>query len=428
MEYQDTLDWLLGLQAMGIKMGLSNIRELLTRLGDPQEEFRSVHVAGTNGKGSVSAMVSSILRAQGYRTGLYTSPHMVDFRERIQLDGTQISRKHLCRLALEVQGHVQDMCLVRPETCPTFFEVTTALAFLYFAEMKADWTVVEVGMGGRLDATNVIQPECTVITRIGLEHTQYLGETLGAIAGEKAGIIKEEVPVVSAEEHPEALAVIRAQAEERHARLRLVREGVDYRLLSSDLQGTKVRLCRMGAEVALPLLGSYQGSNAATAYSVIEALRGRGHVISDEAVRTGLGRVRWPGRLELVKRRPNLIFDATHTPQGAEAVARDLARLVPGELFLVMGVLKDKDLEGVVSPFARLATKAYAVAPLTDRAFTPEEVREVLSRYVPCQLAPSVMEGLRLALAESGPEGTILVTGSIYTIGEAKAWWEANGL
>jgi dihydrofolate synthase/folylpolyglutamate synthase len=427
MEYQDTLDWLYGLEVMGIKLGLSNITELLSRLGDPQEEFRSVHVAGTNGKGSVCAMISSVLRAQGHSTGLYTSPHMVDFRERVQLDGTPISKKQLCRLVLEVRGHVEDMCLVRPEQCPTFFEVATALAFLHFAEMGAEMAVVEVGMGGRLDATNVVTPECTVITRIGLEHTQYLGESLGMIATEKAGIIKEGVPVVTAEEGSEALKVIRSRASELHAPLKLVREGVDFRLVSSDLEGTKVRLCHMGSEVNLPLLGTYQASNAATAYAVVEALRHRGMAVSDESVRTGLGMVRWPGRLELVRRSPNLIFDATHTPQGAETVAQDLRRLVPGRIILVMGVLHDKDLQGVVEPFARIAVKGFATAPLTQRAFSAEQVRLALSKHLSdVETRPSVVEGVCAALKMARPEDTVLVTGSIYTVGEAKAWWNAN--
>ena len=427
MEYQDTLDWLYGLEVMGIKLGLSNITELLSRLGDPQEEFRSVHVAGTNGKGSVCAIISSILRAQGYRTGLYTSPHMVDFRERVQLDGTPIPKKQLCRLALEVRGQVQDICLVHPEQCPTFFEVTTALAFLHFAEMGAEMAVVEVGMGGRLDATNVILPECSVITRIGLEHTQYLGESLGAIASEKAGIIKEGIPVVVAEDGPEALEVIRSRASQLHAPFKLVREGVDFRLVSSTLEGTKVRLCHMGSEVTLPLLGTYQASNAATAYAAVEALRRKGMALSDESVRTGMGMVHWPGRLDLVRRSPNLILDATHTPQGAETVAQDLRRLVPGRIILVMGVLKDKDLEGVVGPFARIAVKGFATAPLTARAFTAEQVRLALSKHLSeVEARPSVVEGLCAALEMAGPGDTVLVTGSVYTVGEAKAWWDAN--
>ncbi|MDD1746273.1 MAG: bifunctional folylpolyglutamate synthase/dihydrofolate synthase [Methanomassiliicoccales archaeon] len=427
MEYQEALDWLLGLETMGIKLGLSNVKELLSRLDDPQDQFRSVHVAGTNGKGSVSAMTASILRSQGYRTALYTSPHMFDFRERIQVDGTPISRKQLCRLVQEIKGHFEDMRRARPEGCPTFFEVTTALAFLHFAELGAEVAVVEVGMGGRLDATNVIIPECSAITRIGLEHTRYLGDTIGKIAFEKAGIIKPGIPVVTAEQSPDALGVIRSRAMELCSPLRIVAEGVDFKLLDSSLQGTKLVLLRNGMEVSLPLIGSYQASNACLAFAVVESLRGRGMAINDEAVRKGLETVRWPGRMELVGRHPDVIFDATHTPQGAEVVAEELHRLVPGRIFLVMGVLDDKDLEGVVAPFAQIAWRGYAASPLTQRAFSPLRVQQAMSKHMTeVEIADSVVNGLCKALREAGPEDTIVVTGSIYTLGEAKAWWDAH--
>ena len=427
MEYQEVLDWLLDLEVMGIKLGLANVRELLSRLGDPQRQFRSMHVAGTNGKGSVSAMTASILKAQGYRTALYTSPHMVDFRERVQVDGLPISRKQLCRLAKEVKGQVDDMCLAKPEACPTFFEATTALAFLHFAELGTELAVVEVGMGGRLDATNVIDPECTAITRIGLEHRRYLGDTLGKIAFEKAGIIKPGVPVVTTEHDSEALGVIRDRASELASPMRIVAEGVDFKLLDSSLQGIRLLLLRNGMKVSLPLIGSYQASNAGLAFAMVECLRSRGIAVSDEAVRRGLETVTWPGRMELVRRRPDVLLDATHTPQGAETVAEDLRRLAKGRIILVMGVLDDKDLEGVVSPFARISDLGIAVAPLTTRAFSAETVCQAMRQHMGKAVAAgSVVEGLCMALEMAGPEDTVIVTGSIYTLGEAKAWWEAH--
>jgi dihydrofolate synthase/folylpolyglutamate synthase len=427
MQYQDALEWLNGLETMGIKLGLSNIRELLTRLGDPHKEFRSVHVGGTNGKGSVSAMSASILRAQGYRTGLYTSPHLIDFRERIRVDGAPIPRRALGKLASEVQGQVEDICLAHPQSCPTFFEATTALAFLHFAEAGAEVAVVEVGMGGRLDATNVIVPECSVITRIGLEHTDYLGDTIDRIAAEKAGIIKAGVPVITAEEGPGPLSVILSKARELDAPLKLVREGVDYQLVSFTLDGTRVSLPWKDLEVTLPLLGSYQASNAAMAARVMEALESRGWDVGEAAIEHGFANVRWPGRLEMVHRTPRLILDATHTPQGAEAVSEDLRRLVTGDIILVIGVLNDKDLDGVIAPFARLASKAIAVAPLTTRAYPKETVRDALLVHLrEAEVASSVADGLRVALDRARPEDTVLVTGSIYTLGEAKAWWEGH--
>lgn len=427
MDYQQALDWLQNLEVMGIKLGLSNIKELLSRLDNPQLQFKSVHVAGTNGKGSVSAMIASILRAQGYRTALYTSPHMVDFRERIRMDGTPISRKQLCRLVHEVSGQVEDMCRAEPEACPTFFEVTTAIAFLHFAELGAEVAVVEVGMGGRLDATNVIVPECSVITRIGLEHTRYLGDTLGKITAEKAGIIKPGVPVITGEQNREVLEVIRSRASELGSPLRIVSESVDFKLLESSLEGTRLKLLKKGMEVTLPLIGAYQASNACISSEAVECLKSRGIIVSDEAVCKGLEAVTWPGRMELVRRRPDVIFDATHTPQGANAVAEDLSRLARGRRILVMGVLDDKDLDGVVAPFARISDVGIAVAPLTRRAFPSRKVAEAMSRYLEnVEEAESVVAGLRRALSLAGPGDTIILTGSIYTLGEAKAWWDAH--
>jgi len=427
MEYQSTLEWLFGLETMGIKLGLGNITELLRRLGDPQTSFRSVHVAGTNGKGSVSAMLASILKEQGYRTGLYTSPHLVDFRERIQVDGVMIPSGDLVRLAEEVRGQVEDMSLVNRDSHPTFFEVATALAFLHFAEKDVQQAVVEVGMGGRLDATNVINPDCSVITRIAMEHAKYLGDTLAKIAFEKAGIIKPGIPVVTAEVQGEAFETIRDIAKLANAPLVTVSPGADYQVLDCSLEGTNVYLPAMNCQVRLSLIGAYQASNLGIAYKVVQQLRAKGTEISDPAFRSGIEKVRWPGRLEVVGREPRVIFDATHTPQGAEVVSKDLNHLVKGRIVLIIGVLDDKDLEGIVQPFAFISDVAIATQPLTKRAIPAGKVQEALSRYMQkVEVRTSVIEAVRSGISIAGPEDTVLVTGSIYTIGEAKAWWDAN--
>jgi dihydrofolate synthase/folylpolyglutamate synthase len=427
MENQSTLEWLYGLETMGIKLGLSNITELLHRLGDPQQSFRAVHVAGTNGKGSVSAMLASVLQEQGYRTGLYTSPHLVDFTERIQVDGVRISMHDLSHLAEEVRGHVEDMYLVNRDSHPTFFEVATALAFLHYAEEGVQEAVVEVGMGGRLDATNVIDPDCSVITRIALEHTKYLGDTLAKIAWEKAGIIKPGVPVVTAEVEGEAFEAIEEVAMERGAPLFSVSPGTDYRIVDCSLDGTWVYLPGMGGQVKLPLIGAYQAANVGIAYAAVSQLRSKGVEVSDSAFRSGIGKVRWPGRLEIVGRHPTVIFDATHTPQGAEAVSNDLRDLIQGRIILILGILDDKDLEGIARPFAAIADRAIATQPLTPRAIPAGKVQEALSKFMGrVESCPSVVEAVRRGISIAGPEDTVLVTGSIYTLGEAKAWWDAN--
>ena len=425
MDYQDTLGWLFGLETMGIKLGLQNITELLHRMGDPQEQFRSVHVAGSNGKGSVSAMTESILRHQGFRAGLYTSPHLVDFRERIQINGIVIPETTLCRLVEEARGHVEDMNLVSKESHPTFFEVTTALAFSHFAENGVEVAAVEVGMGGRLDATNVISPDCTIITRISLEHTKYLGTSLAQIAGEKAGIIKTAVPVITAESsESEAFLVIAEVAKEKGCPVRVVGRDIQWRLIDPSLQGTLVSIGDIG-EVRLPLLGSFQGVNAAMAYGAARELNRRGLEIEDDAIVRGLSNVRWPGRLEIVGTMPYVIFDVSHTPEGARVVAEDIDRLFGQKVVLVLGVLDDKDLEGIARHFGRISKSAIATAPATRRAYPAERVAESLRGHVPKVVVErSVVEALRKGLAKASVDDVLLVTGSLYTVGEAKAWWD----
>jgi dihydrofolate synthase/folylpolyglutamate synthase len=426
MNYPEGLDWLLRLEHMGVKLGLDNVKELLHRLGDPQEEFRSVHIAGTNGKGSVSAMIASILRAQGYRTGLYTSPHMVDFRERILTDGKLIEEGKLARLATEVRGQWEEMLRTTGQM-PTFFEATTAIAFLHFADMGVEEGVIEVGMGGRLDATNVINPDCTVITNISLEHTQYLGDTLISIAGEKAGIIKPGVPVVTAVEQAEALEVIKQMALSKGAIVRVVGNDVTYRLVSSTLEGTLVEIGSLSSPVRVPLLGGYQAVNAATAYAAAIELDGMGVHVEEKAIIAGLQNVQWPGRLELIKGKPAIVLDASHTPEGARKVALDVGNLFDGDLTLIIGVLNDKDLGGVIGPFARISNRAIATSPATERAYPADVVAHALSRYLEdVEIEPDVQHAMKRATEISQADGIVLVTGSIYTIGEARTWLESN--
>ena len=426
MNYSETLDWLFSLEHMGVKLGLDNVKELLHRLGNPQDEFRSVHVAGTNGKGSVSAMLASILREQGYRTGLYTSPHMVDFRERILCGRECISEAELAKSVMEVKGQCEEMERTTGQI-PTFFEVTTAMAFLHFADKGIEEAVIEVGMGGRLDATNVINPDCSIITSISMEHTQYLGNTLSLIAAEKAGIIKRGVPVVTAADQPEVLDVIKRVALAKGAPVRIVSKEVDYRLISATLDGTLVELGDLSVPVKLPLLGGYQAMNAATAYAAALELDRKHVVVEKKAIIAGLENVQWPGRLELVQGRPMIVLDATHTPDGARKVALEFNRLFGRNTTLVIGVLNDKDLAGVVGPFAGIAKKAIATAPATERAYPATMVGQVLERDIKSvEIEPNIPLAIQRAIEISEANGVILITGSIYTIGEAKAWLESH--
>lgn len=422
MQYEEALAWLFEQETMGIKFGLANVSELLSRMGDPQLRFRSVHVAGTNGKGSVSAMTSSVLREAGYRTGLYTSPHLVDFRERIQVDGVLIGHREMLRLAEEVRGIAETMRSEGEEKRLTFFELTTAMAFAHFADQGVEEAVVEVGMGGRLDATNVLRPDCSAITHISLEHTQYLGNTLAAIAGEKAGIIKPGVPVVTIDQSSEAMRVLEARSRELGSPLKVVGREVGFRPLSSDWDGTEVFVEEIGETLRVPLLGRYQAVNCALSVAVVAELMHRGVYIPEEAISKGMARVEWPGRLEVVAERPRIIFDVTHTPEGARTVAEEVSRLVGGKIILVLGVLKDKDLQGIAPFFGRAAKRAIATAPQTKRAFPPEAIQAALSPHCPAVAVEGVGAAIDEALGTAGPDDTILVTGSLYTMGEAMRW------
>src|SRR3990172_9369998 len=289
MDYEATLQELYRLERFGIKLGLANVRRLLSLLGDPHRGLRAVHVTGTNGKGSVATYTASALRAAGYRVGLYTSPHLVRFNERIRVNGEMIGDQDVMRLYGEIQPHMEAMAARNPVHHATFFEVTTAMAFQYFAEQEVDIALVEVGMGGRYDATNVVDPEVSVITRVGLEHTDHLGRTVRRIAREKAGIIKNGKPAVTVRQ--EALPEIEARCRITGSPLTVV--GRDVRF---DLSGQTIRVENGGScELEIPLLGRFQGENAAVAYAAVQSLRARGWKIEDAAMLSGFQAARWPG-------------------------------------------------------------------------------------------------------------------------------------
>lgn len=424
MDFQETLDYLYGLERFGIKLGLTNVRELLRRLGNPHEAFPSLHVAGSKGKGSVCAFLDAALRAAGSRTGLYTSPHLVRFNERVQVDGVEIPDGDVVRLTEEIRPHAEAMAAASQADQPTFFEFTTALAFRHFQERAVDIAVVEVGMGGRLDATNVVHPVVAVITRIEREHTQYLGKTVERIAGEKAGIVKEGVPVWTVDQP--ALPVIRRRCEELGAPLRVVGRDLRYARQPRGLEGQRV-LLRDGKEVSLDiaLLGTYQAENAALAYGALTTLRERGWKVGKRAVRTGFARTRWPARLERVNPFPTVFLDVTHTGVGAERLRESLDELLPDRpLVLVLGVLEDKDPVGILRPLEARCRLVVATAPDAKRALPAKEVAAAV-RTAEVRVVTPVADAVEVALAAARPEEVVLVTGSLYTAGEASVVLEA---
>ncbi|HYT00699.1 MAG TPA: folylpolyglutamate synthase/dihydrofolate synthase family protein [Thermoplasmata archaeon] len=420
MDYQTTLEHLYRLERFGIKLGLDNIRRLLSLLGDPHRGLRAVHVTGTNGKGSVCAYVASALQQAGYRVGLYTSPHLVRFNERIRVDGEPIADDEVLRLWSGMQPAIHAMTAARPIDHPTFFEVTTAMAFQYFRDRQVDAAVVEVGMGGRMDATNVIDGLVSVVTRVDLEHTEHLGKTVERIAREKAGIIKPSSRAVTVDQA--ALPIIEARCREVHAPLRVVGRDVSFVRRSSDLRGQDVDV--RGAfgtiPVRTPLLGPFQAENVAVAVSALAELHMSGFSLSDDAIRAGIGSVRWPARFEVVRERPTVLVDGAHNGPAAVALATAMQDVFPGRrAILVTGILNDKDLSAIAGALGPLASRVYACRPKTHRAFDAEEVAAAFRPYAETSVVPAVVGAIDAALAAAHTHDIVLITGSIYTAGEA---------
>ena len=409
--YIDTFQW----QAHA--PGLERIRTLLHALGDPQKELKFVHVAGTNGKGSVCAYLASVLRCAGYRVGLCTSPFLEDFRERIQADGELIPPEVLGELTELARPAAEAM-----EDHPTEFELITAVAMLYFRRCRCDIVVLEVGLGGALDASNVIDvPEAAVITAMGMDHAAILGPTLGDIAAAKAGIIKPGGAVVSFGGCPEADAVIRERCREQGAQL----TEVDFsrlRVVGTGLDGTDLEFAPYGA-LHVPLVGLYQAKNAAVAVTTVEVLEKRGWEISRRALEQGLASVCWLGRLEVVRRAgPVILRDGAHNAHGMAATVESLRALFPGKkLTILMGVMADKDVEDMLKLLAPIAGQVFTVRPESPRAMPAEELAALVNRYgVPAVPCAGVAAGLQAAAQAAGADGAVCALGSLYLVGEVR--------
>ncbi len=420
MDVDAALEQLYSLERFGIKLGLDNIRTLLGLVGNPHEGLQAVHVTGTNGKGSVCAYVASVLRKAGYRTGLYTSPHLVRFNERIQVDGVPISDDDLLRLWEGIQPAMRQMDGERAVNRPTFFEVTTAMAFEYFRERKVDVASIEVGMGGRFDATNVLESRVAVVGRVGLEHTEHLGRTVDRIAREKAGIIKRTSRAVTVDQ--EAFPVIEARCRELQVPLTVVGRDVTVELLSQDLKGQRLRVRgRFGElEVATPLVGSFQRENVGLAVAALTELRKAGTEVSDSAIVSGIAATKWPARFQRVRSDPLVLVDGAHNGPATAALAEAYAELFPSKkCILVTGILADKDLASIAASLGPHASRVFACRPKSHRAYHPEEVASAFRPHAPTEVLPSVADAIDRALAVARTDDLVLITGSIYTAGEA---------
>ncbi len=406
----------LGNEIRTVKLGLERIRELLAALGNPHRSFRSVHVAGTNGKGSVAAMIASSLRAAGYRTGLYTSPHLAEPTERIRVDGKRISEDHFARVFDAVHHAALRMQrLGELEFHPTYFETVTAMGFLAFRELGVEVAVVETGLGGRLDATNVLEPEVAVITRIDYDHEAWLGNSIEAIAREKAGILKAGRPAVFGPQRPEALGVLQERAAELGIR---PVEAASWTVHELELRpdGSRLVLRRGDEEIPIvcPLAGAHQIENV---LSAVAALRELGIEAGD--IRRGIARTRWPGRLERVREGPEVILDGAHNPGAMRELAAHIRRFYTGrKVWVLYGSMRDKSLDEIAGILAPVADHIVVTQIDSDRALRPEVLQKLFDHGA-VEMAPDIEEGLEMVL-EAAPEDVVFVTGSLLLVGEVR--------
>ena len=396
---------------MGAKLDLSRITELCALLGNPQKRLSFVHIAGTNGKGSTAAMLSNVLIAAGYRTGLFTSPPLFSFGERMQINGTHASDEEVMMLAWEVKQAAEKM-----QDHPTEFEIITAMSFVYFYRQHCDIVVLEVGMGGRLDATNVIdKPLVAVITSIGLDHMEFLGNTKEKIAAEKAGIIKHGTVVVSHPQETAVAEVIKAKCEDESARLKFVNENEIFSV-KIDLDGQEFMY--KSESFKSSLLGEHQLLNAACAIEVVNALRELGIAISDAALQNGLCGVKWPARFEILRKSPPFVLDVAHNPAGVETAIKTLKSVFPDKtLIFLLGVLKDKDYVKMTELLIPHAANIITVPTDGSRSLSAEELAKTASRFgfeaIPCE---NVQKGVDTATLLSQSGGVVCALGSLSTV------------
>jgi dihydrofolate synthase/folylpolyglutamate synthase len=421
---------------------LDRMRALLDHLGNPHQRLRIVHVAGSKGKGSTSAMLETIARCAGYRTGLFTSPHLSATEERIQVDGQPISAAELAALMADIRPCVEavDRRRAAGAVGVTFFEIATALGLLHFVRRRVELAVLEVGLGGRFDSTNVCLPALAIITSISYDHTQQLGNTLTSIAGEKAGIIKPGRPTLSGARASEARAVIEHTCRQRHAPLRQLDVDIRYEHVAGEITARATRLPRLRVEtrrrhwpeMEVALLGEHQAANAALAVAAVEELRDQGFHLDDDVVKTALATVQWPARMEVLGRRPLVVVDCAHNVASAEALAETLRVSFPmprpdngnaaGRRLLVFAGSNDKDLAGMLHVLAPLFSAAYLTRSHSPRSMLPGELLELWRRYSsqPATAHESALEAWQAARAAAGPGDLICITGSVFLAGELR--------
>jgi dihydrofolate synthase/folylpolyglutamate synthase len=406
---------------------LDRMNRLLKKLGEPHKKIRAVHIAGTKGKGSTATMLAQMLTSCGHKVGLYTSPHICEVRERISINGSMISQASLARLISRSMRHIEDM----DDDKPTFFEIFTALAFCHFADEKVDIAVIETGLGGRLDSTNVLKPAVCGLTSISLDHTHQLGRTIGEIAAEKAGILKAHIPAVSVPQHPEAKRVLKRVAKESNASLLFTGDEIEfsYRVESSREDGCHTRLClttprSQFEHLPVPVLGEHQALNCGLALALLDELKRQGMEIDDDRAIEGLAKVRLPGRMELIRTDPRVLVDGAHNAASMQALMRGMAQHISYDsMVMVFGCAADKDIPGMMDQIATGADKViFTRASNNPRAADPKDLAEVYDERCGrvAQVVETLEEAIRVAHNAVSREDIICITGSFYLVGEAK--------
>ena len=414
-EYSRALEYLFSLEKFGIVFGLENIRWLLGLVGDPQNAFKAVHVGGTNGKGSVATMLAAMLQKAGYSTGKYTSPHLLSFTERVTVNEVPISEENLVDITATLREAVEK---ADPDRFFTFFDFTTALAFEQFRRKKVEVAVAEVGLGGRLDSTNVLVPLVGIITNVAMDHMDYLGNTIGQIAVEKAGVIKEGVPAVTGAEG-EALEIIRRSAAAKDSRLYVLGEDFSFRKTGEQMMSYE-GIHHTTEDLYVNLKGDHQLANSAVALCALEILSGVGFNVTEKDIHEALAEIDWPGRLEVVRERPIVLLDGAHNPHGCRSLARYLKERYPDtRKVLVFGAMKDKKFQEMMEILMPLMDHVILTTTTMVRAAEPE----ALTSFAPGALVrPDIKEALETARALATEKDMIIVTGSLYILGDAKEY------
>jgi dihydrofolate synthase/folylpolyglutamate synthase len=427
-DYKETIDWLYNLHLFGIKFGLDKVQKLMEYLDNPQDKLKIIHVGGTNGKGSVCSMLASMLSEAGYSVGLNTSPHLSDFTERIQINGEQITKQEVIKYANRLAEIREQVNSETEYGNATYFEVVTAMALLYFYDKKVDYVILEVGLGGSLDATNVVKPLITIITDIALDHTEHLGDTLTSVAENKAGIIKPGVPVITSNAHPEVIDLLFNTCQKRNSPLVQVGKEIDFMIKKSNLEGINFYYHGLNSnysDLQIPLMGDFQCVNASLALGALELLeKMEGLKISEDAVRTGLLKTRWPGRLEIIQDSPTVLLDGAHNPAGAHELRNALDMFDYNNLSLVFGCSEEKDIKGLLNGLLLLTSKIYITQADIRRAAEPDLILEQIKDYpVEKTVIKPVSAAVKTAIEQAEEDDLVCICGSLFVVGEARELW-----